>query len=90
MKKVVFEQNENVINASEVTDYMIIGILWKNGDKSFLIKDDKGCSVSIELNSRTTKGHWVEPSHNIYIKNANKKDIFVFDSPKELAQWLAE
>ena len=91
MKKVIFKQKDNVINVSDVTDDMIVGILWEDGDKSFLIKDDNGFSVGIGLNSLTTKKHWSGTSHEDYIRNTNNaKDFFVFDSPKELAQWLAD
>ena len=91
MKKVIIEQNEPVIHLENVKDNMIIGILWLNGDKSFLIKDDEDRTVGIELNRLTTFYNWVAKDHKDYIKKAcNFKDIFVFDSPKELAQWLAE
>ena len=91
MKKVIFKQEDNVINVSDVTDDMIVGILWEDGDKSFLIKDDNDFSVGIGLNSLTTKKHWSAPSHEDYIRNTyDAKKIFVFCSPKELAQWLAE
>ena len=91
MKKVIIEQNEQVIRLENVTDDMIIGILWDDDDKSFLIKDDDNRTVGIKLNRLTTLYNWVATNHKAYIKNAsNFKDIFVFDSPKELAQWLAE
>ena len=91
MKKVIVEKNEEVIRLEDVTDDMIIGILWDDDDKSFLIKDDNNRTVGIELNRLTILYNWVATNHKDYIKKASDfKDIFVFDSPKELAQWLAE
>ena len=92
MKKVIIKQDEQVIRLEDITDEMIIGILWKNGLKSFLIKDYNGNTIGLELNTRKTVGHWSKPSHREYAKNSgiDVKSIFVFDSPKELAQWLAE
>ena len=91
MKKVIIEQNDQVISVEDIKDDMIIGILWINDEKSFLIKTDDNMTVGIELNRLTTFYNWVAKDHKDYIKKAcNFKDIFVFDSPKELAQWLAE
>ena len=91
MKKVIIENDERVIHLENVKDDMIIGILWINDEKSFLIKNDDNMTLGIELNRLTTFYNWVARNHKEYIKNAsNFKDIFVFDSPKELAQWLAE
>ena len=91
MKKVIIEQNEQVISVEDIKDNMIIGIRWINDEKSFLIKTDDNMTVGIELNRLTTFYNWVAKDHKDYIKKAcNFKDIFVFDSPKELAQWLAE
>ena len=92
MKKVINKQNEQVILLEDITDDMIVGVLWESGVKSFLIKDYDGNTVSLELNERTTVCNWSKPSHREYVKNSgfDAKSIFVFDSPKELAQWLAE
>ena len=92
MKKVIFEQDEQVISLNDITDEMIVGVFWKRGNKSFLIKDYNGNTVGIELNTLTTFSHWSKPSHREYVKNTgfDAKSIFVFDSPKELAKWLAE
>ena len=91
MKKVIIEQNEQVIRLEDITDDMIIGITWNDDDKSFLIKNHENMTVGIGLNRLTTLNHWTEKTHKDYIKNSDfLKDVFVFDSPKELAQWLAE
>ena len=91
MKKVIIEQNEQVISVEDIKDDMIIGILWINDEKSFLIKNDENLTISVELNRLTTLDNWTAENYKEYIKKAsNFKDIFVFDSPKELAQWLAE
>ena len=91
MKKVIIEQDEQVIRFDDITDNMILGIMWNSGKKSFLIKDNLNRTVGIELQSLTTLDHWTESTHKAYLKEAySTKEVFVFDSPKELAQWLAE
>ena len=91
MKKVIIEQNEQVIRLEDITDDMIIGVTWLDDDKSFLIKNHENMTVGIELNRLTTLNKWTAKNHKDYIKAASDfKDIFVFDSHKELAQWLAE
>jgi hypothetical protein len=94
MKKVIIEQNEQVIRLEDVRDSMIIGIEWGSGRKSFLIKNENKKTISISLGERDTIGCWSKSSHFDYVKEAisgsTAKNVFVFDSPKELAQWLAE
>ena len=92
MKKVIIEYNEEVIRLKDITDDMIVGLLWNSGRKSFLIKDYNKKTIVLDLNTRTTAGHWKEKTHKEYINFLGKdmKGVFVFDSPKELAQWLAE
>ena len=91
MKKVIIEQNEQVISVEDITDDMIIGIIYKSGRKSFLIKHNNNNTIALDLHTRTTLDCWTAENHKDYIKKAyNVKDIFIFDSPKELAQWLAE
>lgn len=91
MKKVIFEQNEQVIRLEDVTDDMIIGLTWHDDDKSFLIKNHENKTVGIGLNRLTTLNNWTAKTHKDYIKNAALiKNVLIFDSPKELAQWLAE
>ena len=93
MKKVIIEQNEQIIGLKNITDNMLVGIMWKNGTKNFLIKDDSNNTISIGFKNLTTYDCWHTSTHEAYIKRAlrqKKSSAFVFDSPKELAQWLAE
>lgn len=94
MKKVIIEQDEQVIRLEDVRDAMIIGIEWKYGKKSFLLKNEDDETVAISLGERNMIGCWSRFSHfdyvNEVISNSTAKNVFVFDSPKELAQWLAE
>ena len=94
MKKVIIEQDEQVIRLEDVRDAMIIGIEWKYGRKSFLLKNEDYNTIAISLGEQDTIGCWSKSSHFDYVKEAisgsTAKNVFVFDSPKELAQWLAE
>ena len=94
MKKVIIEQNEQVIRLEDVRDAMIIGIKWKSGKKSFLLKNEDDETIAISLGERDTIGCWSKSSHFDYVKevisSSTKNNAFVFDSTKELAKWLAE
>jgi hypothetical protein len=94
MKKVIIEQDEQVIRLEDVANAMIIGIEWKSGGKSFLIEEENGETLSIIFEERYTTSISVKFSPSYYVKEAisgsTAKNVFVFDSPKELAQWLAE
>lgn len=94
MKKVIFEQDEQVIRLEDITDKMIIGILWRDKRKSFLIKNTENKTLGLSLDNRSLKGKWTKNTNKEYIKSLLRIEInskvFVFDSPKELAQWLAE
>ena len=93
MKKVIIEQNEKVIGLKNITDDMLVGIMWEDGTKNFLIKDDSNNTKSIGFINLKTYYCWHTATHETYVKRAlrqKKSSAFVFDSPKELAQWLAE
>lgn len=94
MKKVIIEQYEQVIRLEQITDDMIVGIEWEVGKKSFLIKNEDDETLSVSLEERDTIGCCPKFSHFDYVKevisDSTAKNVFVFDSPKELAQWLAE
>ena len=65
MKKVIFEQDEQVIRLEDITDKMIIGILWGDNYKSFLIKNIENKTLGFNLNDRSLDGKWT--------KNTNKE-----------------
>ena len=94
MKKVILEQGEQVIRLEDITDMMIIGILWGDKYKSFLIKNIENKTFGFSLDDRSLDGKWTKNTNKEYIKfvlnNEINSKVFVFDSPKELAQWLAE
>ena len=94
MKKVIFEQDEQVIRLEDITDKMIIGVLWGDNYKSFLIKNIENKTLGFSLDDRSLDGKWTKNTNKEYIEHLLSNEIifkvFVFDSPKELAQWLAE
>ena len=94
MKKVIIKQDEQVIRLEDITDNMIVCIYDKlENEKVFLLKDDKGKSFGMSLKQFTTAKKWKENTHKNYVKKFLKMgncEVFVLDSPKELAQWLAE
>ena len=94
MKKVIIEKNEQVIRLEDITDDMIVGLLWKDKYKSFLIKNIENKTLGFSLDDRSLNNKWTRNTNKEYIKsflsNEINSKVFVFDSPKELAQWLAD
>ena len=78
MKKVIIEQNEKVIRLKDITDDMIIGILWENDSKSFLIKNHENMTLGIGLNRLTTLNKWTAKNHKDYIKKPVILKIYLF------------
>ena len=94
MKKVIIKQDEQVIRLEDIIDDMIVCIYDKlENEKVFLLKDDKGKSFGMSLIKLTTAHKWKENTHKNYVKKFLKMgncEVFVLDSPEELAKWLAE
>ena len=94
MKKVIIEQDKQVIHLEDITDNMIVCIYDKlENEKVFLLKDDKGKSFGMSLTHMTIAKKWIKDTHKDYVKeffNMGNCEAFVLDSPKELAKWLAE
>jgi hypothetical protein len=94
MKKVVVvKQESDVIDLSQITNDSIVGVKWRSGNKSFIIevkRDEFACCEHKKLsfvNSWTTKTILEYVSSAINDQGAK---CFVFDTFKELYQWLAE
>ena len=94
MKKVIIKQDEQFIRLEDITDDMIVCIYDRfNNERVFLLKDDNGKSFGMSLRKSTTANKWKENTHKNYVKKFLKMgncEVFVLDSPKELAKWLAE
>ena len=94
MKKVIIKQDEQVIRLEDITDDMIVCIYDKlENEKVFLLKDDKGKSFGMSLRDMTIAKKWRKDTHKDYVKeffNMGNCEVFVLDSPKELAQWLSK
>ena len=94
MKKVIIKQDEQVILLEDITDDMIVCIYDRLEDERvFLLKDDKGKSFVMSLRQMTIANKWRKDTHKDYVKeffNMGNCEVFVLDSPEELAKWLAE
>ena len=88
MKKVVSEP-ETTINFKEVNNDSIVGIHWKYGNRSLVIKTEEGYTG---ISDDDISECWVKPSKMEYIKTAEEidADIFIFDSHSEAFTWLGE
>ena len=94
MKKVIIEQDEQVIPLEDITDDMIVCIYDKlENEKIFLLKDGKRKSFGMSLRHRTIDNKWKKDTHKDYVReffNMGNCEVFVLDSPEELAKWLDE
>lgn len=88
MKKVVFEP-ETTINLKEVNNDSIVGIQWKYGNRSLVIKTENGYTG---ISDDDISKNWLKPNKLELIETAKEidADIFVFDSHSEAFRWLGE
>lgn len=92
MKKVVKNQQSDVINLSDVTDESIVGIQWSDESKSFLIKLESKKFAACGHSHLYLGNAWHRPSVKEYLEDVIVAGAtpFVFDTLKELYQWMAK
>lgn len=92
MKKVILKTEEITIDG--LTGSEIVGILYKDGDRGFIMKSEQGYGV-ITVSEKTNfdKAH-----KEIYFKNLlqrlspwqYRQEWYVFNNMQELYKWLSE
>lgn len=92
MKKVVFKAVEVVISIENVENRDNVGILWRDKTKGVVVEVERGyCIMNNDCNN--TIGSVYNPSKKDYlkdrVKNGDVKEVFVFNSYKELLQWFS-
>lgn len=92
MKKVVKNQQSDVIILSDVTNENFVGIQWDDGDKSFVIKLPNGRFVGAGEEDLDLESSWTKPSLKKYLEDTIQMGAtpYVFDTLKELYQWMVE
>ncbi len=87
MKTVIFEKEK--IYFEEVNNDSIVGIQWKYGNRSLIIKTEKGYTG---ISDDDISKNWLKPSKLELIETAKEidADFFVFDSHSEAFRWLGE
>jgi hypothetical protein len=90
MKKVIAQQQEQVINLENLNDNHIVGIKWNDNSKVKLVKTKEGfCGVRISEVNLLFKLY--TDSIQEYVKHTmrgDKVEVFVFDNTKELLDWM--
>lgn len=91
MKKVVFKAVEEVVSIENVENGNNVGILWKDKAKGIVVEVERGyCIINNDCCSKI--GSVYNPSKKDYLKdrlkNGDVKDVFVFNSYKELLKWF--
>ena len=92
MKKVVKNQQCDVINLSDVTNESIVGVQWKDGEKSFIVKLKSEKFAACGSTDLCLGDAWHRTSVEKYLEKTISMGAtpFVFDTLKELYQWMAE
>jgi hypothetical protein len=94
MKKlVVLKQKNDVIDLSQITDKSIVGIEWESSSKSFIIQIKSNRYAGTGSIDLSVNGVWETETKMDYIEKAitqQNADCFVFNTLKELYEWLAE
>lgn len=90
MIKVILEEKKPEMHISDITDNSIVGILWTDGIKSYLIKDGANI-VHVGNNNNTAYPMNGMTSKKNYIIDLNSNEaVYVFNDMKELFKWLSE
>ena len=89
MKKVIAQQ-EQTINIEHLNDNHIIGIKWNDNSKVKLVNTREGfCSMYLSEVVVLNKVHTKTLQEYIkYAMKEEKVEVFVFDSTKELLNWM--
>ena len=93
MRKVIVENDSNVIKLSQITNESIIGINDRFKNKGFIIEQSNGTfSSSNDLSffktwSCSTKRDYIE---KFLATSKGKVEFFEFKTVKELFKWLSE
>ena len=90
MKKVIERQSEGVIYLDQITDKHIVGISFPDGEKVMVIQNEIGF-IGISTKDKNLIDCVKRNSKIEYINRYNEeKEVFVFDSMKEIYKWLSE
>jgi hypothetical protein len=96
MKKIVFKVEEVVANIKEINNKSFVGILWKDKDKSIVVRlpnDDFTClhnsnpvitSIAAQRSTKNELVNDIAKSDNYFV------EAFVFETYKELLTWFAK
>lgn len=88
MKKALFNVKHEVISVESINDSSHVGILSQSGKKLQLIKGQKGFQAMVPFESDISKA-WSSDTKISYLKTFKPEpEIFVFDTLKELIEWL--
>lgn len=95
MKKIIDKVPSEFARLDDINNKSIVGILWADGAKSFVIRvrDTSFVSVGAGLTNFDVSNCWGEPSVKEYIlsaTNGQRATAFLFESDKELYKWMSE
>jgi hypothetical protein len=90
MKKVVFSVEANLVGIDTITDSSIVGIQF-GIKKAFVIETDWNKFVGMSFDNLSMRSKWSETSKRGYVQEAMVDGTpYIFDTPEELATWLAK
>lgn len=92
MKKIIEKEEKDVIELSQITNDSIVGIRWKNGEKSFISELFNDVFIGISVGELSLTSKWGENSKQAYVRRTISlgRACFIFETVKELREWLRE
>ena len=92
MKKVVRQYDlESKVSIEDINDKSIVGIVWRGGQRSFVIESGPGSFCAMDSHHFSLNHSWKKPSKKEYVDSAmnqNPEGVYIFDTYKELYEWL--
>ena len=95
MKQVLKPQNIEFSTPDAITDDSIVGVQWRTGDKSYIIRQSNHTYVGIGgeqgEEDKIEESYWTCDSKREYAEEALEQNakVFVFETYKELYKWMA-
>lgn len=91
MKKVIIKQEEEKVYLSDLDSSSLVGLEFNQGVKAFLLYSCKKgfyCINNTDFSELESKDF--EDTIKGYIEEMNVKNVFVFETHKELFKWMSE
>lgn len=91
MKKVIIKQEEEKVYLSDLNSRSLVGLEFNQGVKAFLLHScEKGFYCINNTDFSELESKVFEVTIKGYVEDMNVKNLFVFETHKELFKWMSE